>query len=86
MSPTEKPWLVVTCPCCGETIRKRVDCVNAWRRADRLRRAIAEHRTAIHNAGPVRVDSRDVPIADAKQWADERLWSALDDEIGAPHS
>lgn len=44
---------------------------------DGLRRAIVEHRTAIHNAGFVRVDSRDIPAADAKHAADQRLWAVL---------
>lgn len=44
----------------------------------RLRRAITEHRTAIVNAGSVRVDVRDEAAAAAKHAADKRLWDVLD--------
>lgn len=46
---------------------------------DRLRRVITEHRTAIHNAGAVRVADYDsAGRAETKHAADQRLWEALD--------
>jgi hypothetical protein len=45
-----------------------------------LRRAIIEHRTAVHNAGKIRVDCRDESAAEAKHRADQRLWDSVDDD------
>jgi hypothetical protein len=43
-----------------------------------LERAIVEHRTAIQNAGTVKVQPGYEKVAEAKHRIDERLWSVLD--------
>lgn len=44
---------------------------------DVLRRAIVEHRTAITNAGMVKVQAGYERVAEAKHGIDKRLWEAV---------
>jgi uncharacterized damage-inducible protein DinB len=46
-----------------------------------LRRAIAEHRNAINNAGTIKVRPGYEQVAEAKQRIDRRLWSLLDADL-----